>query len=119
MRILILENSRRRIRKFKENLVEHDVTFCTNALQGLETLRTRDFDVLMLDHDLAGAIFHSKTRYYSGGYFVKEALQVIRNSDTIKVIFLHSWNWFGARRMEKMLEVTGKLVVRRRCKWML
>lgn len=96
MKILILEDSAERVRKFRQNLfncsltVTDDVEFC------ISQLKNNNWDALFLDHDLGGSVFSPSNE--NSGYCVAKWL---RDNPERKPeqIFIHSLNFDGVERM--------------------
>ena len=54
MKVLILEDTDERIRKFKQRLIGHEVTIVKKADECIHILSSSNsFDYIMMDHDLA------------------------------------------------------------------
>jgi hypothetical protein len=119
MKIFILEDSKHRIKKFKENMPTHILVIYEHAFAGFEHIITHpfDYDVMMLDHDLGHKIFCGRGNSNTGHWFVKAALKRIQESKKLKVIIIHSWNPFGAHRMMKELKNSNKIVIWKPCRW--
>lgn len=112
MRILILEDSRRRIKKIRKQFLMHRLTFFEDACEAIDHIRSNslDYDAFFLDHDLGNKIFCSRRNRNTGLFFVKSVLEEIKSSRTLALIVIHSWNPIGAMRMKKVLKDCGKTV---------
>lgn len=119
MKVFILEDSRHRIKKFEENLKEHDIIIKTNTFDATKYIMENyfDYDVMMLDHDLGHRIFCSKYNKNTGHTFIKAIKNRIYASKKLKVIIIHSWNPFGAYRMYKELKDCNKIIIWKPCRW--
>lgn len=112
MRILILEDSKRRVRKIKKQFSMHRLTFFEDACEAIDHVRSNpfDYDAFFLDHDLGNKILCSRRNKNTGLFFVKSILEEIRSSKTLGLIIIHSWNPIGAMRMKRVLKGCGKIV---------
>jgi CheY-like chemotaxis protein len=104
MKILILEDSDERIRKFNENLNKDgiSVTFTKFVEPCIDILKKEVFDYLFLDHDLGGEVYVESGGDKETGYDVAKWLS--ENTDRMpKNIILHSLNEAGRENMQSLL----------------
>lgn len=104
MRILILEDNKKRQGMFKQNLIGHIVSITESTKEAIALLETEEWDILFLDHDL-----NQQTYVTSGpgtGYEVAEWLSVNKDRMPSKV-YVHSFNEKGT---SKILEVLPEAV---------
>lgn len=95
MRIFILEDNSERIKKFKRELIGHEVII-TEDVESAKTYINNKFDLLFLDHDLGG---QEMVKSGDGtGYEIAKELAETINKDTNCII--HSCNHAGARAMQ-------------------
>jgi hypothetical protein len=116
MKILLLEDSKRRIRKIKEQeeAKGNTVDVVYNPLQMMIQTFWNDYDKLILDHDLQGRIFMSSRNVYSGLTALMWSYEFIN----AKEILIHSWNPWGAFNMWRFLKKLGfKNIKYRPCRW--
>lgn len=117
MRILFLDDTKERWENF-QNIVETlirrgeikkvpQLDWASNAEMAIEKLSTQLYDLLFLDHDL------EETHY--GGYMddptsrdgrmvARFIMDERRTMGDIRHIHIHSWNYSGAKEMEKILQ---------------
>lgn len=97
--VLILEDNKDRMAKFKRRLIGNRVTYARWPREAISHLRSGSIDVLFLDHDLNGVLEESGP---GTGYEVAEWLA--RNPKFMpKQIILHSLNDVGRKNMRKVL----------------
>ncbi len=104
MNILFLDDDETRHRFFQRNTIGHAVTAVRTAEEAKEALRTKQFDVVSLDHDLGGAVFCPSDEH--SGW---EVARFIANdlADKPRVI-VHSFNPDGIAAMMGVL-LKGKV----------
>ena len=94
-RVLILEDNDERIKQFKKNFLNVDITFTKIAEECIEILENnKKFDYIFLDHDLGG-----KEMLKSGdgtGYEVAKWLEANPSKIPKGKIYCHSLNPAGA-----------------------
>jgi CheY-like chemotaxis protein len=100
MRILILEDTDQRIKKFREKLIGNEVTVCKRADECIKVLTTEPaFDYIFLDHDLS--IEFTKPGKYTG---YEVASWIANNPDKCpRHVLIHSLNNVGAAAMMRKL----------------
>lgn len=114
MKILFLDDNPERHEYFKTITIGQDVTHVWNSQECMDALANNDpFDLVCLDHDLAGAYFQEDKA--NSGTEVAEWIHYKLAKDKYpKKVIIHSWNSTGAERMYKWIEPTGIPVVRKR-----
>lgn len=121
MRILLLEDSERRIRKIKrrEEARGNTVKIVYGTCMMKDMLMQEDFDKLILDHDLQGRIFMSPSNPHSGYSAIKDNFYYIVNS-SIREVLIHSWNPYEAFKMYRKFVGLDHITVKYRpCRWAL
>lgn len=101
MKILILDDSQIRLKKFKQKLIGHDVTYVETAEDAIVELSHNKFDVISLDHDLGG-----KQMVDSGEGTGWEVAKFLYENPQFKPkghIHIHSYNPIGAENMKELL----------------
>lgn len=96
LRILILEDDPNRVKKFTQALIDHEVSVTDSSKVCIELLKTKKFDVLMLDHDLGGEVYVKSGE--NTGYEVACFLEENPDKQPTQ-IFIHSLNGVGAQKM--------------------
>lgn len=103
MKVLILEDSIERIKKFKQKLIGHIYTITKDTKECIELLKKEDWDYIFLDHDM-GSIFEKPGE--GTGYEVAE--WIARHPDkSPRRILLHTANNVGASAMMLVLGRAG------------
>lgn len=109
MRIFILEDDPARITAFQFALVNHDLTICKwlggpdGAIKRFDY--SKQYDLILLDHDLGGQVYVNSDEEETGFQFVKHLGKRPESWDPPVVV--HSWNPEGAKNMQKLLEENG------------
>jgi len=101
MKILILDDDKSRLSKFRKALIGHNVTTVEYVGECIKELKENGpFQRLFLDHDLSGKVFVPSGP--GTGYEVAEWLS--KNPEFMpEKIIIHSYNQDGAQRMMKVL----------------
>ena len=107
MKILVLDDSEKRLNIFKKNIEEklellNSTDYVKTAQEAIECLKKNlDYDYIFLDHDLEGRIFVPSS-YHNTGYTVAK---FISENDDIKInqIITHSMNPQGAQNIKTIL----------------
>lgn len=108
MRILILEDDRDRVRKFKALFYEHEVHVTRFPEQANQWLEEMEFDVITLDHDLAEEMQGFDNNFETGtGLEVANYLGNNLHLSPKAEIYVHSLNGGGARRMISAMKQRG------------
>jgi len=55
-KVLIVEDFQERIDTIISFLIQHEITVAKNMSDGLELLKTKEFDIVFLDHDIGGSL---------------------------------------------------------------
>lgn len=105
MKILFLDDSDERIRAAKKHFRDDELTVVKTAPETINQLGyDREWDLVMLDHDLGGEAFVDSGRIDCGMEVVR---WIIRRRPKIKRIVIHSWNSPAAKGMVGTLRVAG------------
>lgn len=102
MKILILEDDKGRIEKFREIFKNHDLTVTSVVSSCIQALEMNDYNCLYLDHDLDGKVFVDSFGDIPTGWRVAKWLAEHKDRQP-KMIVLHSLNQKGTENMEKEL----------------
>ena len=112
MNILIVEDNKFRIQKFKEELSLHDTLFITdNTKLAIGYLQKNKVNVVFLDHDL-------KDKHYvvydenDGEDTGREVAEFLANTMFDGLVVIHSWNPVGSKVMEDVLNTAGVKISR-------
>ena len=100
MRVLVLDDSNERLKEFRQKLIGNVVVCVKTAKEAIKELASNEWDCTCLDHDLG-----DKVMVPSGpgtGYEVAEWLEQHPDKQP-KMIFIHSFNTAGAKRMAAAL----------------
>lgn len=105
MKILILEDDDRRIRKFKENFIGCQLFITHLPATANKWLEEEEFDLIFLDHDLADEhyIFDTNCSETTGlctAEFLGNNPHLCKNT----IIIVHSQNPNGSERMMQALK---------------
>lgn len=101
MRILILEDSKRRIKWFRKAFKGHEL-FIFSCVKNAELfLKDNTPDLVFLDHDLDNRMF-VKSCEPNTGYQL--AMKIIELGKLSSEIYIHSMNPFGSRKIYSILE---------------
>jgi len=103
-RIFILEDSEDRIAVFESLYGEvAELVIARNADEGISMLNGGEFDLVFLDHDLGGEVYVDSSEHNTGFTVAKNLLK----RDQHPIVIIHSWNYHGARNMERALVEGG------------
>ncbi len=102
MRIFVLEDDQNRVKRFKRELVGHNVDYATTMVDGTRFVSKKDYDLIFLDHDLGGLEMVDPESPEGTGYHVALEISFSKNRETPCVI--HSCNPCGAGMMNKVLQ---------------
>lgn len=100
MKILIVEDSENRIKRFREQLVGCSVDIVKTAKLGIALCKTIKYDIIFLDHDLGGEIYADLNNQNTGYQVAREIITSI-NSNTPTII--HSCNGVGALDIQSLI----------------
>lgn len=100
MRILVLDDSKERLKKFQGQLFQVTLDCVMTSREAIKKLSENRYDVVFLDHDLGGQIYQPSGP--GSGYEV--ALWLHDNPENKpKQIIIHSFNLNGSQRMLSLL----------------
>lgn len=108
-RVLVLEDDEDRCYWFQQQLSarEHDLT--CDIPQAVEWLETRDYDTILLDHDLTEEHYYSDAHDDEGtGFAIASWLAAHPERQPKATIVIHSLNYVGAKRMLDVLRNAGR-----------
>lgn len=109
MKILIVEDDESRIKKFKQELVGHDVTIVTTSAEAIEYLaanageESSKFDLMFLDHDLGGEQMVESNGSTDTGWKVANFLLKQPIVMCPAHVIIHSMNPAGADNIRSIL----------------
>lgn len=103
MRILFLDDDETRHKHAASELIGHDVHHVRTAQRAIETLKSHEFDLAMLDHDLGGE--QHGASHERSGYVVAEAIPTMDRPP--RMVIVHSFNAPGAGKMIAALGNAG------------
>jgi len=124
LRILFLDDQHSRLRALRATPTPKVVTWAKDAAEAIRELSSRDFDIVMLDHDLAlehyaefaASLEEGRKPEYGGGEAtgMRVAEWMVENAELFRrvVVVVHSLNGPAAERMTAVLADAG-LDVRR------
>lgn len=117
MKIFFLDDDKERHRRFTMNRIGQDVTAAWTYAEAVELLSKEIFDLAYLDHDLSdfAASGHPLPGEKTGTDVAEFITQMPEDRRPRKVI-IHSFNPYGAERMEKILRTAGIEVLRQKFK---
>lgn len=99
-RILIVEDDEMRCAWFREKLAGRVMDVTCDVAQAFEWLKAREYEVIMLDHDLAEEhYFSDEPDDERTGYAVAAWLAAHPDNFRETLIVIHSLNYPGAQRM--------------------
>jgi len=101
MRILVLEDDRSRIRKFRQELIGHVVDFAEDVHTASRLLAANEYAMMFLDHDLGQQQLVDSSEQNTGYQFAVIVAADERNRAASVVV--HSCNPAGADNMAAVL----------------
>lgn len=114
MRVLIVEDDENRMVGFREWFKDDKVFWAKTAEAGIEALGFDEFDLVMLDHDLADEHYanlevtaEDVAAFTLEGTGKDVAMYMATMDNPPPYAFVHSWNPIGARLMESILQDAG------------
>lgn len=108
-RILIVEDDEARCRWFRERLHGRELDMTCDVRKAIEWLAERDYEAILLDHDLAEEHYFSDIRDDERtGYAVARWLAENSSVQHDALIIIHSLNYAGALRMIDSLRSAGR-----------
>jgi CheY-like chemotaxis protein len=122
MRILILDDDLTRHKTFARNLKDHDLTHVHTYDEAVKAARENEkFDVFFLDHDLndfphfssvGPPSMYGGVRELTGEDFTRWITAKLPPAKLPNMVWIHSYNPDGAKRMRQTLTPLGiKIVV--------
>jgi CheY-like chemotaxis protein len=109
MRVLIVEDDEVRCGWFRERLAGRELDVTCDVRQAVAWLAEREYDFILLDHDLLEEHYFSDERDDERtGYAVAAWLAAHPSSQREAEIVVHSLNYSGAERMLQTLHDAGR-----------
>ncbi len=109
MRILIVEDDETRCHWFKQKFADAELDVTCDVAQAARWLAERDYNLILLDHDLTEAHYYSnEPDDEHTGYAVAAWLAAHPGSQHDATILIHSLNYTGADRMLSVLREAGR-----------
>lgn len=109
MRILIVEDSEARCSWFRQKFAGDELDVTCDVGQAFEWLAGREYEVILLDHDLKEEHYVSDVPDDDRtGYAVAAWLATHPQSQRGATIIIHSLNYLGAERMLASLREAGR-----------
>ncbi len=108
-RILLVEDDEGRCAWFRGRFAGHTIDVTCDAAQAVAWLTTRDYSIMLLDHDLIEEHYFSdapddeRTGYAVAAYLARHA-----DCQREATIIIHSLNYYGAARMLDALREVGR-----------
>lgn len=106
MRILFLDDNEFRHKKMMKNSIGFSVSQAFNAQEAISLLREKEFELIMLDHDLDNATQNEVNNDEEDGRFVCRWM-ADNGTHSQTPIVIHSLNAVGAAGMERILKSAG------------
>jgi CheY-like chemotaxis protein len=108
-RVLVVEDDEARCAWFRERLAGRRLDVTCDVSEAIAWLAERDYEAIMLDHDLADEhYFSNATDDERTGYAVARWLADHPTAQRDALIVIHSLNYTGARRMLEALRDAGR-----------
>src|SRR5437764_394074 len=102
MKIFLLEDSMKRLMRFRRAFHAHDLIHCASAAEAIELLAKESFDLICLDHDLTE---HDTDWIADGsGFEVAEFLGANDTPNNNAMIVVHTMNPAAGERMMLALQ---------------
>ncbi len=107
MKILVMDDSHSRLKRFREWLTGQDLTIAMNAEDALTSLKTYGFDLVFLDHDLgfdatSGSVMTRQWRRSNSDFKTQQPTVVVHTSSDA-----------GASLMTTDLKTIGCKIIRK------
>jgi CheY-like chemotaxis protein len=108
-RVLVVEDDEGRCAWFRRRLAGRQLDVTCDVRQAVEWLAGRDYEAVLLDHDLAAEHYSSsEPDDERTGYAVARWLAANPTRQRDALIVIHSLNYPGARRMLDLLLEAGR-----------
>ena len=108
-RILIVEDDDVRCAWFAQKYAGREVDLTCDVREAIAWLASREYNVILLDHDLTEEHYYSDTPDDDNtGYAAAEWLASHPDRQRDATIVIHSLNYFGAERMLERLRGAGR-----------
>jgi CheY-like chemotaxis protein len=108
-RVLVVEDDEARCAWFRERLSGRTLDVTCDVATAVRWLAERDYEVVLLDHDLADEhYFSNEPDDERTGYAVARWLADNPTSQRDALIIIHSLNYVGASRMLAVLRDAGR-----------
>ena len=108
-RILLVEDDEMRCAWFRARLVGYELDVTCDVREALAWLAEREYEVLLLDHDLREEhYFSNELDDERTGYAVAAWLAAHPERQRTALILIHSLNYSGAQRMLAVLQDAGR-----------
>jgi len=101
MNILVLEDDKYRTMWLKNFYKHNDCYFADNVKDAKKLSQEREYDILMLDHDLGGQTFVDSDNENSGYQFAKYLIESRAQEKALCIV--HSCNPWGADNIGQLL----------------
>ena len=111
-RVLIVEDDDARMEIFNKVFEDDDVTRAIDAERGVKWIREAEFDLVMLDHDLALKHYGGDIDQEGTGQDVAHAICALPEKNH-PFVFVHSWNPDGSRAIGEILNDGNVEFIRR------
>lgn len=108
MKILFLDDDRKRISIARQFAIGHDFTAVETVNEAVSQLNQSTFDIISLDHDLGGEVYCKSDE--KSGYEVAKHVAALPVEKLPKKVIVHSFNPGGAENMMKALAPIGRKV---------
>ncbi|MGH9944290.1 MAG: cyclic-phosphate processing receiver domain-containing protein [Pyrinomonadaceae bacterium] len=108
-RVLLVEDDESRCHWFRERLAGHTVDVTCDAAQAAMWLAERNYNLILLDHDLLEEHYFSDAPDDARtGYAVAAWLAAHPDRQRDATIIIHSLNYQGTQRMLELLHTAGR-----------
>src|ERR1041385_7278567 len=104
MKILFLDDSKQRYYSFVRNNVTAFVDLALTSEKAIQLLKIRQYDVIMLDHDLENEHYVNQHSDEKTGQEVANYIAANKNNFLDCLIVCHSLNFHGRSKMIKTLQ---------------
>lgn len=108
MKIFFLDDDKERHRRFSMNRIGMDITAVWNYADACAALEKTVFDMAYLDHDLSElAAAGRPAKEEKTGTDVADFIAALAEDKRPKLVVIHSFNDYGRRRMQTILQRAG------------